>query len=104
LTLVSSLLGSSIVHAQFTGPGGRETQTVPPGPVVDLRFEGNSAISDAELATVTATKVTGFFSRLLYSSYLFRSFGAPYQTLDYATLARDTAALNLYYKDHGYLL
>lgn len=91
-------------RGQLTAPiPERGGANIPPGDVVDVQFEGNQALSEAELATITATKVTGWFSRRLYDSYILRAFGAPYQKLDNATLTRDTAALNLYYKDHGFI-
>ncbi len=85
----------------------RETlMMAPPGPVVAVRFQGNKALSEDELASITATQVTGMFSRFLYNYTLgiFKFSGSPYQTLDYSTLQRDTAELTLHYKDNGFLL
>ncbi len=84
--------------AQLTGQSGEEV----PGQVTVVRFEGNHHISSDELATVTTTKVTSFFQRALHG-IAFLKLGANYQSLDNSKLERDTAALNAYYKDKGFL-
>jgi outer membrane protein assembly factor BamA len=105
LLLLLCLVEAMPLHAQLTAPAHQIGTDVPPGDVVVVKFEGNHALSEAELATVTATKVTGFFSRFLYyyTVGILKWAGAPYQKADPATLSRDTAALNLYYKDHGFI-
>src|SRR5262245_39754085 len=93
------------VRAQLTAPVPHRGTDIPPGDVIAVKVEGNQKLSSDELTTVTATKVTGFFSRFLYNIPfgVLKWAGAPYQKVDAATLSRDTATLNLYYKDHGFI-
>ncbi|MDP4198466.1 MAG: BamA/TamA family outer membrane protein [Bacteroidota bacterium] len=104
LLLVTLLaVQSGIVRAQFTAPPEREFPGAAPGEVDAIKFEGNQALSSDELATVIATKASGIWSTRLYR-WTLKLFGAPRQKLEMSTLTRDTAALNLYYRDHGFLL
>jgi outer membrane protein assembly factor BamA len=104
--LAVTLVSRADALAQSTGPlPDRDILSAAPGIVVNLQFDGNDSLSDAELATVTATKVPGWFSRFIYHIPIIgSSIGSTYDTIDYATLQRDTAVLNRYYKDHGFLL
>ena len=104
LITLSILATATATYAQSSIPMfDRETSmTAPPGPVVVVRFVGNSALGDDELTSITATQVTSGFSRAL--NFLPGSIGSPYQTLDYSTLQRDTAELVLHYRDNGFLL
>jgi outer membrane protein assembly factor BamA len=73
------------------------------GQVVAIEFQGNHAISSDELATVTTTKVTGGLSRFVYDLPLLKSYGSDYQSLSITALNHDTASLNRYYQDHGFI-
>src|ERR1700733_4566781 len=103
LLAIFSLLIAANARAQLTGPEQYDETELAGGNVIAVNFEGNHQLSSDELATVTATNFTGWFSRTLYNSWILRSFGGQYQTLELATLQRDTQSLNHYYWDRGYL-
>src|SRR5579872_4756864 len=67
---------STSARAQVTGPPEEPSEEIRAGNIVAVQFEGNHALSSDELATVTETKVTSPFSRLLYGIPLIKSFGA----------------------------
>ncbi len=97
------LLGlSGISKAQTSGfATDDQLQNITTGQVVAVEFQGNHALSSDELSSIIDTKVTGLFSRKLHS--IFSSLGSDYQTLSQTSLDRDTAVLNRYYQDHGFI-
>lgn len=97
-----TVLSQGSARAQFTAPSERELRGIPPGDVVAVNFEGNRELSNAELSTIIATQVTGGISTFLYY-HSWGMLGSPYQKRADATLSRDTAVINLYYRDHGFL-
>ena len=64
LLALFSLMLASAARAQFTGQQRNEAELAG-ATVVAVNFEGNKQLSSDELATVTATSVTGVFSRIL---------------------------------------
>ncbi len=103
LVLLLLFAGAGTAGAQPTAPAPEEQpQNITTGQVVAVAFQGNHALSSDELATVTTTKVTGVLSRFAHKLPLL-SVGSDYETLSPATLERDTAALNQYYHDHGFI-
>ena len=94
---------ASAARGQYTGSNRRDEADLAGGEVIALNFEGNHQISSDELSTVTATSVTGGFSRMFYyfPYSLLRFLGDPYQTLEFPTLQRDTQSINNYYRDRG---
>ncbi len=103
IVLLFLLISSSLAEAQSTNTEQEgQPEKITTGQVVAVVFQGNNALSSDELATVTSTKVTGWFTRKLHG-IPFLNAGADYQTTSLALLNHDTAALNEYYKDHGYI-
>jgi outer membrane protein assembly factor BamA len=102
LVMVLLLAFTSLAKAQTTAPEPEvQTDNIVTGQVVAVKFQGNHALSSDELATVTTTKVTGGMSRLIHG--VIKSLGSDYQSLSPTSLDRDTAALDQYYQDHGFI-
>jgi|GEM_PF-2329655 len=97
--LVSLATGA---RAQLTGPAEQQQDNIHAGQIVAVTFQGNHELSSDELATVTATKAPGSISNFLYHAS-FHFVGSPSQAIDFSKLQRDTAALNEYYRDHGFI-
>ena len=89
------------VRAQLTGPE-EQLEDIRAGQIIAVTFHGNHELSSDELATVITTKASGSISNFLYNATL-HVVGSPFQMLDFSKLQRDTAALNEYYRDHGFL-
>jgi outer membrane protein assembly factor BamA len=107
LFLSASILVLTLLHAAPSfaqSLSEKDILAAAPGIVTKVQFEGNDSLSTPELQTVVATHVPSGFSRFLAGIPLLGAFGEDYDTIDYAKLQRDTASLNLYYKDHGFLL
>lgn len=92
--------------AQYTAPLlEKDLLSAAPGIVINVQFDGNDSLSDAELQTVVSTKVPSWFSRTIYHiPFIGSALGSTWDTIDYVKLQHDTAMLNQYYKDHGFLM
>ncbi len=91
-----------VADAQNTGSTLEEQpQNITTGQVVAVEFQGNQSLSSDELASITTTKVTGGISRFIHG--IIKSVGSDYQSLSISSLDRDTAILNQYYQDHGFI-
>jgi len=101
--MILAAFASKRAVAQTTGGPitASESQEAISGPVVEVRFVGNHELSSAELGTIVSTKVTGWFTRNILHPI---GLGDGYQTLELSTLQHDTAVLNQYYKDQGFIL
>ncbi len=108
LWLVSlMLLGlAGMVKAQTPGPGSEEQdQNITAGQVVAVEFQGNKSLSTDELSSIINTKATDWISRTIHGIPIafISSLGSGYQSVSQASLTHDTAVLNRYYQDHGFI-
>ncbi|HEY3875427.1 MAG TPA: POTRA domain-containing protein, partial [Candidatus Kapabacteria bacterium] len=88
--------------AQFTGPEEQQSPSITTGIVTEVIFHGNHALSSDELSTVVSTKAVSSFSHTLHG-LPFHLLGSDYESLSQPALQRDTAALNQYYHNHGFI-
>ncbi|HET6402232.1 MAG TPA: BamA/TamA family outer membrane protein [Candidatus Kapabacteria bacterium] len=101
ISIAGSISFAGLARAQLTGPPGQPSDEIQAGQIVAVKFQGNHQLSSDELGTVITTTASGFSNFLYHVS--FHLAGSPYQTLDLPKLQQDTAQLNEYYRDHGFL-
>ena len=104
LVLLLLFVLPNTAKAQTTAPAPEEQpQNVTTGQIVAVEFQGNKALSTDELSSIITTKATDGLSRFIHGLPLISGLGSDYQTFSQASLDRDTAILNRYYQDHGFI-
>jgi outer membrane protein assembly factor BamA len=95
-----------ISKAQTSGLATDEQlQNITTGQVVAVEFQGNQSLSNDELSSIITTKATDWISRTIHGIPIafISSLGSDYQALSQASLDRDTATIDRYYQDHGFI-
>ncbi len=99
-TLILFLLGALLCPLTLKAQQPPGMDKIRKREIAEVRFEGDSNISDIELASIIATHPSDVAGRLINS--IVSSFGTPRQFIDEATLDEDTIRIFVYYRNRGF--